>query len=423
MPAEASRDIAVRSTPWQPIFAISVANALEWFDFVIFGYFAAIISANFFPVGNEATSLLLALATFGVAFLVRPLGATILGSYADRHGRKPALLLTISLMVTGTGIIAFAPTYSSVGLFAPALVVCGRVLQGFSAGGEFGGTTAYLVEQNPDRRGFFSSWQFAGQAFAALLANLCGVILTNALSAEQLASWGWRIPFLFGLLIALVAYYIRRQLDESPEFQLAERSVTPFGELLSGALERLLIAIGFVLIATVATYTLVFMPSFAVSQLGLPLSAAFLAGLLTSSIQMVLIPIVGALSDRWGRLPIAYIMVLAILVLAYPLFNWLISVPTLGTLLAFQVVIGLLLAGYGGVLPALMSDIFPTRIRTTGLSISYALSVSLFGGLAPFIDASLAEIIGSKVAAVYYVMIAAVISLSALGAARWRGYV
>jgi MFS transporter, MHS family, proline/betaine transporter len=419
MPAVLSTDAVERNRPLRAILAISAGNALEWFDFVIFGFFAVPIASNFFPTVGEAASVLLTFATFGIAFFLRPLGAIVLGQYSDRYGRKPALIVTLSLMVAGTGTIAITPPFSSIGFFAPALIVCGRMLQGFSAGGEFGGATAYLAEQGLDRRGFYASLQFAGQAFAAVLATLAGVLLTNLLSAEQLVSWGWRIPFVGGLLIALVVYYIRRQVDESPEFDSVKINATPSYGVPAGAAKMVAIALGVVVVATVATYTLLFMPTFTVTQLGLPLSTGFFAGLLTSVIQVILIPISGALSDRWGRLPIAYTATLAILFSAHPLFSWLTSSPSLGSLLAFQIVIGSMLAIYVGVLPALMADLFPARMRATGLSISYALGVSLFGGLAPLINGFLAELTRTKVAAVYYLMLGAVISLAAL-TALWR---
>jgi MHS family proline/betaine transporter-like MFS transporter len=406
---------------WRAVAAASIGNALEWFDFVVYGFFAVTMAKLFFPTGNETVSLLLALGTFGVTFFMRPLGAIILGSYADRYGRKAAFTLTILLMMAGTTIIVVAPTYSSIGLFAPVLIVVARMIQGFSAGGEFGSATAFLAEQHPDRRGFYASWQFASQGLTTILATAFGVMLASTLTAEQMESWGWRIPFIFGLLIGPVAYYIRQHLDETMEFRAIRASKAPLREALSDSKQRLLISFGVVVLCTVGMYTVLFMPTYATRQLGLPPAGAFMATLLTGLMQVLLVPVVGALSDRYGRLPIAFVSAGAILIAIYPMFGWLAAVPTLQTLLVVQVIMGVLLAGYMGGLAALMSELFPTRMRTTGLSVSYSFGVAIFGGFAPFISAWLINATGSKLAPSFYLIFAAVISLVALAAARRLG--
>jgi MFS transporter, MHS family, proline/betaine transporter len=387
---------------WRAVAAASVGNALEWFDFVVYGFFAVTMAKLFFPGGNETVSLLLALATFGVTFFMRPLGAIVLGSYADRHGRKAAFALTILLMMAGTAIIVVAPTYSS-------------------AGGEFGSATAFLAEQNPERRGFYASWQFASQGITTILAAAFGATLAGTLTTEQIDNWGWRIPFAFGLLIGPVAYYIRRHLEETKEFQSTQLSRTPVREALSDGKKKLLISFGAVVLCTVGMYTILFMPTYATRQLGLPAAGGFMAALLTGAIQVALIPAVGALSDRHGRLPIAFASAAAILLSIYPMFAWLASVPTIQTLLIVQAIIGVLLSGYMGGLAALMSELFPTRMRTTGLSISYSFGVAIFGGFAPFINAWLISATGNKLAPSFYLMLAAAISLTALTAARRSG--
>jgi MHS family proline/betaine transporter-like MFS transporter len=407
---------------WRAVVAASIGNALEWFDFAVYGFFAVTMARLFFPAANETVSILVALATFGVTFVLRPLGAIVIGTFADRHGRKSAFMLTIVLMMTGTAIIALAPTYSSIGILAPILIVVARMIQGFSAGGEFGSATAFLAEQNPQRRGFFASWQFASQGLTTILATAFGATLASTLTTAQMDAWGWRIPFIFGLMIGPVAYYIRRHVDETIEFQSTPASKTPLREAFSDVKLRMLISLGAVVLVTVATYTTLFMPTYATRQLGLPPYSGFLAGLLTGSIQLVLIPIVGALSDRIGRLPIAFVSAVAILLSIYPMFAWLTATPSIQTLLIVQAIVGVLTAGYMGGLPALMSELFPTRVRTTGLSISYSFGVAIFGGFAPFIIAWLIEITGSKLAPSFYLMLAAVISLVALGAARRLGY-
>jgi MHS family proline/betaine transporter-like MFS transporter len=403
------------------VIAASIGNALEWFDFVVYGFLAVTMAKVFFPTGDETVSLLLALATFGVTFIMRPLGAIVLGSYADRHGRKAALTLTIAIMMAGTAIIALAPTYSSIGLLAPILVVGARMVQGFSAGGEFGSATAFLAEQNPQRRGFFASWQFASQGLTTILATAFGAGMASTLSTDQIEAWGWRMPFIFGLLIGPVAYYIRRHVDETMEFRSTPTSEAPLREILSDSKMRLLTAFGANILGTVAMYTILFMPTYATRQLGLPASGGFLASLLTGVIQVALIPVVGMLSDRYGRLPIAFTAAAAFLLTIYPLFAWLAAEPTLQTLLMVQAIIGVLMAGYMGALPSLMSELFPTRLRTTGLSISYSFGVAIFGGFAPFINAWMIKATDSNLAPSFYLMLAAVISLLALTAAYRQG--
>jgi MHS family proline/betaine transporter-like MFS transporter len=409
-------------SPWAAVVAASIGNALEWFDFAVYGFFALTISKLFFPASDEALSLLLTYGTLGVTFAVRPLGAIVIGAYADRQGRKAALVLTIGLMMLGTAIVAVVPTYASIGVAAPLVIIVARIIQGFSAGGEFGSATAFLAEQNPKRRGFFASWQLASQGLTTVLATGFGVVLSGLLAPAQLESWGWRTPFIFGLLIGPVAYYIRRHVDEAPEFKSIIRSEAPLREAFLSEKTRMLIGLGVVALGTVTTYMTLFMPAYAVRQLGLPQAGSYAVGLLYGAIQIGLIPVFGALSDRYGRLPLPAVCAVAMLLIAYPMFGWLASEPTLQTLLWVWVIFGVLIAAYHGSIPALMSELFPTRTRTTGLSISYAFGVMIFGGFAPFIVSWLIEATGSKLAPSFYLMLAAGISLIALAGARGAGY-
>jgi MHS family proline/betaine transporter-like MFS transporter len=411
-----------RGQSWRAVTAAAIGNAFEWFDFIIYGFFAVTIAKLFFPAGNETASLLLTFASFGVTFVVRPFGAVVLGRFADRHGRKTALTLTISMMMAGTAITALAPTYSSVGILAPILITGARMIQGFSAGGEFGSATVFLAEQNPSRRGFYASWQFAGQGLSTVLATGFGAILNSALTAEQMDTWGWRIPFFFGLLIGPVGYYIRRHLDETPEFQSAQTISAPLRETLTSAKARLLVALGTIILLTVATYTAVYMPTYAVRELGLPPAGGFLAGLLAGAIQIVFVPVSGALSDRLGRLPIAAGAIVVMLISVQPLFVCLLATPTLGWLLLVQAIIGICVAAYAGPIAALVCELFPISVRTTAVSMSYSLAVAFFGGFAPLIIASLIDITGSSLVPSYYLMFAAAASLLALAAAHRLGF-
>ncbi|WP_322044945.1 MFS transporter [Paraburkholderia sp. J67] len=407
---------AVTAPPraWRIIAAASIGNALEWFDLVVYGFFAVTISRLFFPAGDDSVSLLLTLGTFGVSFFMRPLGAIVLGVYADRAGRKAALTLSILLMMTGTLLIAVMPTHASIGVFAPLGIVLARMIQGFSAGGEFGSATAFLSEHAPDRRGFFASWQAASQGLTTLLAALFGSFLTGTLSPEQMQSWGWRIPFLFGLLIGPVAYFIRKRLDETPEFLAAEATQTPLADTFQNQKERLVLAIGAVVVATVSSYLILYMPTYAVKQLGIPSSAAFTAIIATGVVQLVGAPLVGAWSDTHGRTGIMLGAAVLFLLLAWPAFHTLATHPTFAVMLGVQIFVGIVMVAYYGALPALLSELFPTQTRTTGMSLGYNIAVTIFGGFAPFVIAWLISVTGNKLAPSFYLMGAAAISIVAL---------
>ena len=409
---------ASRPNSWSVVVAASIGNALEWFDLVVYGFFAVLIAKLFFPTGNDTVSLLLTLGTFGVSFFMRPLGAIVIGAYADRAGRKAALTLSILLMMSGTLIIALLPTYQTIGLAAPLILVAARLMQGFSAGGEFGSATAFLAEHVPGRRGFFASWQVASQGLTTLLAAGFGVVLNGELSAAQMAAWGWRVPFIFGLLIGPVAWYIRTRLDETPEFLAAETTRTPLRDTFARQKVRLLIAMGVVVLGTVATYLVLFMPTYGVKQLGLAPSVTFAAIALSGLIQMVFAPLVGHLSDQHGRTRIMQVSAVLLLVLIYPGFACLVAHPGVGTLIVVQIVLGFLMTGYFGALPGLLSEIFPVQTRTTGMSLAYNIAVTIFGGFGPFIITWLIGSTGSKLAPSFYVIFAAVVSLVALMAAR-----
>ncbi|GJG98045.1 MFS transporter [Cupriavidus pauculus] len=412
-----------KATRRRAIIAATIGNGLEWFDFTVYSFFAVIIAKLFFPTGNDLTSFLLTVATFGVGFFMRPVGAIVLGVYADRVGRKAALTLTILMMALGTAIIGLAPTYESIGLWAPALIVLARLIQGFSAGGEVGGATAFLIEHAPDEeRGMYASWQQASQGISFMLGAAMGALVTNGLDQAQIDAWGWRIPFLFGLLIGPVGMYIRSHLEEPPEFEQrqAERRAknvkfSPLSQVLRDHPREVLAGLGVTILWTVCTYVLVFyMPSYAKQQLGLPLGATFQSTAICGAIILVLCPLMGMLSDRVGRKRMLSVVAVAILALAYPLFHWLNVSPTTSTLLQVQIVLGILLAAFTGPAPAVLAEQFPTEVRSTGLSLAYNFAVTIFGGFAPLIVTWLIESTQNKLAPAYYVIAAAAISLVAL---------
>jgi len=405
------------------VFSSSIGNALEWFDFLVYGYFATVIAKAFFPSNDEWLSTMLAIGTFGISFLMRPLGAIVLGVYGDRKGRKAALTLAILLMMVGTFTMAVMPSYQHIGIAAPLLILLARLVQGFAVGGEFGSATAFMVEHSEARRGYYASWQFASQGLAAIMAAAFGSVLSAWLPQPQLESWGWRIPFVFGLLVGPVGYYIRSHLDETPEFLAtrSERNANAPGVSFSNQWLNLLLAVGIVAQSTVGVYVLqLYMPMYAVKQLHLPATASFAVVVLNGGLQFIFSPLMGALSDRLGRIRIMLATSIFMGVTIYPMFAWLQAHPTVASLVVLQSAAGILKAAYSGPMPALMSEIFPTRVRSTGLSIGYALGVTLFGGFAPTIVEAFIHVTGDKLAPSYYVLLAAALSGVSLAIVAWR---
>ncbi|MGF7001023.1 MHS family proline/betaine transporter-like MFS transporter [Paraburkholderia sp. GAS32] len=406
--------VSPTATRRHAIFATVIGSGLEWFDFSGYAFFAAIIGKLFFPAGNETTSLLLALATFGVGFVMRPLGGILFGIYADRAGRKRALSLAMLLMALGSAIIAFAPTYQSIGILAPCLIVLARLLQGISAGGEMGGATAFLTEHAPkDRRATYSSWIQTSVGFAVVIGSLVGTLIVSALPADAVLRWGWRIPFFVGMLIAPVGYYIRLKIDETPEFATQKKHAeTPLREVIRVYPRQVVSSLMMVVLWTVCTYVILFyMPTYATRYLGLSQKQGFVSGVVSGVVLMVMAPIVGAFSDRVGKRRVLSVAAVLILVFSYPLFSYLNASRSFSTLLMFQAIFGVLIAGYTGPILALFVEMFPSRVRTTGLSLAYNGAVTIFGGFASFIITWLTKVTGDAESAAYYIVFAAAVSL------------
>ncbi|MGV2288764.1 MFS transporter [Trinickia sp. YCB016] len=402
------------------IVATSIGNALEFYDLMVYGYFATTLSKLFFPMHDATVSLLLAFGTFALSYLARPVGAIVLGSYSDRKGRKASLTLSIAMMTVGTGLVALMPSYATIGLLAPIGIFVSRLLQGFSAGGEFGSSTAFLVEHAPERSGFMSSWQFSSQGASTLLASAFGAVLTGALTQPQLEGWGWRVPFLFGMLIGPVGLYIRRRVDESPEFERSEKAASPVRELLAAQKSRVLVSIGVLVLTTSAQYILLYMPTYAARQLGLAPTSGFIATFLAGLIVTLLTPLVGHWSDKVGRTRIMLGAGVLFLLTVYPAFVLMNAYPTLPTLLAAVAWVALLKTAYFAAIPALMAELFPVRTRTTGMAIGYNIGTTVFGGFTPLVVTSLIAATGNNLAPGLYLMFAAVVSLFTILWARAR---
>jgi len=403
------------------VVASTLGNAFEWFDYAIFGMFAPIISKLFFPSGNDVNSILLTFATFAVAFAMRPLSGVLFGLYADRLGRKGALTLMIIMMAVGTGMIGLLPTYAAIGIAAPVLMVVARLIQGISVGGEFSNATAMLVEYSPpDRRGYYGSFQMVSQALGFTVGALLAYLATTYASPAALESWGWRIPFLLGILIGPVGYWLRSNVDETPEFQQYLQSKqkptnTPLPELFSRHPRELLIGFCIVVMGTVSYYVmLLYIPIYAVRQLGIPMSGAQLSSVLSTALIVIFCPFAGRLSDRIGRRAVALPATIVYAVVVWVSVHYLLSEPSLTRLIVAQIATSFVMAFIWGPLPVVLMDLFPVAVRSTGVGLIYNVAVAIFGGLAPFVITWLIAATGDKMSPVYYVAISAIIGVLGL---------
>jgi MFS transporter, MHS family, proline/betaine transporter len=399
------------------IWAAAIGNLLEWYDFGVYAYLASLIATRFFPSSDPTASLLAAFAAYGVGFLARPLGGIVIGRLGDTQGRKAALVLTIFLMAFGTVGLGLLPSYDAIGIWAPILLVTLRLVQGIAAGGEWGTSTAFMVEWAPQgRRGFFGSFQQVSTAGGSLLGSAIAAIMTSSLSSAAMLDWGWRVPFLLGTALLVVGAYLRQNVDETPSYA-ASREAADDESVVSG-LPLGALAFGFTIFWTIAYYTLLaWMPSFTQRFAGLSPSQALWSNTIGLIAMVIAVPIWGALSDRVGRRPLLMASAGSIGLLSFPLFSLMTNGSGLALVLPIQVLFGILLALYSGPGPAAISELFPTHLRSTWMSSGYALAVAIFGGFAPFIATWLIEATGSAVSPTYlYLLPSAVISLLVI----WR---
>jgi MFS family permease len=411
----------------QGVVAIVIGNMLEWFDFGIFAFMTPIISGVFFPVdpkipGSEINSILATTAIFGAGFLMRPVGAIVLGIYGDRKGRKAALMLVMTLMGASIALMTFAPSYRSVGLLAPLIVLVSRLLQGFSVGGEFGPSTALLVEVAPAHaKGIYGSWQMTGQVGANLLSAGVGVLLTTLFTREQLIAGAWRLAFGVGLIIAPIAVYIRKRLIEGEEFQalMRARAAAPSKKLgiaqdLGQNLQRLLLAAGMVTASTVSFWVaFAYLQTFASRTLHLPIHDAFVVQTVSALMMLGLVPLSGLLSDRVNRKTILVLSLLGYVVVIYPLYSWLTAAPSLAKLWVVELTVCFFMAVFIGTYCTVFALLFPTRSRSTSLSLVNNLTVLVVGGFAQFIVTWLIKVTGSPMAPAYYMLVGVVLGFIA----------
>lgn len=399
------------------VFRVTSGNFLEQFDFFLFGFYATQIASAFFPAGNEFASLMMTFAVFGAGFLMRPLGAVLLGAYIDDVGRRRGLIVTLAIMASGTLLIVLVPGYATIGLWAPALVLLGRLLQGFSAGAEMGGVSVYLAEMaTPGRKGFYASWQSASQQVAIVVAAALGYGLNQWLAPSELSAWGWRIPFAVGCLIIPFIFLLRRSLEETAEFTTRKHRPTMkevFATLLGNAS---VVILGMLMVAmtTTAFYMItVYAPTFGRSVLQLSTSDALIVTLLVGVSNFFWLPIGGALSDRLGRKPLLLAMSLLTLLTAYPALSFLAQAPTFAHMLEVLLWFSFLYGIYNGAMIPALTEMMPVEVRVAGFSLAYSLATAIFGGFTPAVSTWLIHLTGDKAAPAYWMIFAALCAFTA----------
>ncbi|ENL8241101.1 MFS transporter [Klebsiella quasipneumoniae] len=399
------------------ILRVTSGNFLEQFDFFLFGFYATYIAHTFFPASSEFASLMMTFAVFGAGFLMRPIGAIVLGAYIDKVGRRKGLIVTLTIMATGTFLIVLIPSYQTIGLWAPLLVLIGRLLQGFSAGAELGGVSVYLAEiATPGRKGFYTSWQSGSQQVAIMVAAAMGFALNAVLEQSAISDWGWRIPFLFGCLIVPFIFVLRRKLEETQEFtarrhHLAMRQV--FATLLANW-QVVIAGMMMVVMTTTAFYLItVYAPTFGKKVLMLSASDSLLVTLLVAISNFFWLPVGGALSDRFGRRPVLIAMTLLALATAWPALTMLANAPSFLMMLSVLLWLSFIYGMYNGAMIPALTEIMPAEVRVAGFSLAYSLATAVFGGFTPVISTALIEYTGDKASPGYWMSFAAVCGLLA----------
>jgi MFS family permease len=396
--------------------AVIIGNWLEFYDFLVFTFFAVMIGDAFFPGDTAIGRLLGALATFGAGFLTRPLGAVFIGAYADRVGRRAALTLTLMLMALGSAVVALTPPYAQIGLAAPIILLVARLIQGFSAGGEVGAATTYLLESAPpEKRAAVTAWQGHSQQLAIFFGSLVGVVLAAILTREQLYAWGWRIPFLIGVLVAPVALYIRRQLPETLAANTAHHSTgAVLADLFRHHTRTIVCGVFVICGGTVSTYVFTYMTTFAITTLGL--SAAVGTTLtLTGALVSIAGFAVGAWADRFGRTAMLVASRVVFVLILYPAYLVLTAPEaTATTIVAINALLNFVFAIGIGAMYVFLSEAFPRAVRSSGLGLVYSLGVTIFGGTTQFVVAWLIDRTQNPMVPAWYQIAANIAAITAI---------
>jgi metabolite-proton symporter len=406
------------------IVRVASGNFLEMYDLMVYAYYASYIANAIFPSSNHFASLMLTLGTFGAGYLMRPLGAIILGAYIDQHGRRAGLILALLLMAVGTLTIACTPGYRTIGIIAPIIVVLGRLLQGFSAGVELGGVSVYLAEiATPGHKGFYCAWQSASQQLAVMTAAFLGVTLSLILPPETMSVWGWRIPFLIGCLMIPLLFWLRRSLAETKAFEARKSRPTMSAIFASLASNWKIIVVGMLLstMTTVCFYLITaYTPTFGREVLRLTNRQSLVVTLCVGLSNFIWLPIGGAISDKIGRRPLLVLFTLATLLTAYPAMSWLVSSPTTARLLLVELWFSCIFGCYNGAMIPLLVEIMPMDVRTSGFSLAFSLATAIFGGFTPAISTYLIHITGNQAIPAAWLSAAALCGLVATAITGWR---
>lgn len=408
MHVDSVQDQTKHTTDKKGLVAVVLGNAVEFFDFGVYATFAVMIGHTFFPSDSGFVSLMLSLIAFGIGFIVRPLGAVVIGAYADRVGRKPAMLLTMVLMGIGTGGLAILPGYETIGVAAPILLVIIRLLQGLAWGGEAGPATTYILEAAPPhKRGSYACWQVVAQGLAAVAAGLVGYGLSLVLTDQQMSEFGWRIPFVIGLVILPIGLYLRRNLHETFHGQGEETKTVDVVKTVVGS-HRKKIILGVLVLSgsTITQYFLNYMTTFALTELKLSTSISMFSTLIVGGVMAVFAVVGGRLCDKFGRKKVIIIPRLVLLIILLPLMQIISSHPSTGVFLASVAILTALHGMSGAALIVLLVESFPRSIRSTGFSIVYALGIAGFGGTAQIIIAWLIGTTGSAMSPALYLIVA-----------------
>jgi metabolite-proton symporter len=413
------------SSKLRMIVRVASGNFLEMFDFMVYAYYASYIAHEIFPSDSEFASLMLTLGTFGAGYLMRPLGAIVLGAYMDRNGRRKGLILTLSMMAVGTLVIACTPGYRTIGLIAPIVVVLGRLLQGFSAGVELGGVSIYLAEiATPGHRGFYCAWQSASQQVAVICAALMGVTLASILPPDSMVLWGWRVPFLIGCLIVPLLFWLRRSLTETNAFLARKRHPEISQILVSLAANWKVVTVGTLLsIMTTVDFYLItaYTPTFGQHVLRLTSRESLMVTVFVGVSNFLWLPVGGALSDKIGRRSLLVFFTLATLATAYPAMSWLVGSPSNVRLLAVELWFSCIFGLYNGAMIPFLAEIMPEEVRTSGLSLAFSLATAIFGGFTPAICTYLIHVTGNQAMPAVWLSVAALCGLFATIIFSWQG--